>query len=346
MVRVIETVTKYAYGAPCKTAAEMKEVCCTNTPALQCCEKVEEWGGYSDDEVLRKAGIVVDDQGRDSKGRYVEVRSAPRSKPCGEQVVRHDTTPSNCCEKVAPMVVDGDRSVDVLASNSLGVVYVVGGQLPLRVQVDGWGFYVADDGSSGAGYKNAEVWGRAIPIKTLNVCGACKLYITDNCGNRVVAFIRATTGRWTDDKIVNKWNSPEAICSMHRTPSEITKSDWQFGVTLYGDYGDTLVSQNYKFYSKCLFNSYSELIECVSTMNRNDEAGHAACVYASSPAILNDGRSYYWRINSVNNYPGFMSIDIDWPCTNLFGTRRCSVGMGLKWYYYRPSRIRKKEWRC
>lgn len=195
MSRVIETITKYSTDSPCKTAEEMEKVCCVPTAALQCCEKVEPWGGYSQEEVLKKAGISLDEQGRDAQGRIVEVRFEQRSKPCGEKKTKYDTSLGNCCDQVEPIAVDTENSIEIIADNSTGIIYVTGGQIPFRVRVGGVGFYIANTQNPADGFRDAEIFGRTIPIMTLDACGVGLFEIDDGC-NVIVVEVRATNGSW------------------------------------------------------------------------------------------------------------------------------------------------------
>lgn len=193
MVRVLETVTHYTTPAPCKTAAEMEAVCCEETPALQCCEVVEEnWDGYTAEEALERLGLNLDDAGRDQYGRYVVIEFEPRTKPCGERVTSYDTSPGDCCEAVADIVWDAQSSVDVIAPSGNGKMYFGGGRDEADVSVAGYGFWLDGDYTQKSGIASGGVVTiYADPVS----CGAATVTIDDGC-SQAQGSARSTAGHW------------------------------------------------------------------------------------------------------------------------------------------------------
>lgn len=190
-IRIVEEVIEYSDPPPCKTAAQMEEICCTATAPLPCCEDVDkEWPGYSDEDIWDHLGLMLDDQGRDSQGRYVVIERAPRNQPCGEQVTEYDITAKNCCEEVAPLVLDKNLSVEMIADMSSGIIVVTGGRLPFNVSVRGSGFYLDEQNS-----RDGVVYGRNIQIFTSTACGACRIVISDGC-SQLECTVRSINGKW------------------------------------------------------------------------------------------------------------------------------------------------------
>lgn len=191
--RIVETVTEYEQKPPCRTAEEMAEICCEDTPALPCCEKVEPWQGYTTEEALEHLGIELDDQGRDSDGNYVVIDWLPRKSPCGIQVTEYDVTPKNCCDdpELTPLEYDIDSAVEVLAPGSDGIVYFSGGRLPVFIKIRGVGFTL--DGYS---QRDGWIYGNSFRIFAHEfACGTCLVTLNDGC-SIAIGEIRSTAGHW------------------------------------------------------------------------------------------------------------------------------------------------------
>jgi len=189
-------------GAPCRTAAQMTEICCDDAPELICCEKVTNtaWSGYSRDEVLEHLGISLDASGRDAAGRLTEIRFKERTRPCGYAVNKYDLTPNNCCDEVAALSYDTDNSVDILAPDTSGLVRFTGGRLPALVTVRGNGFTLD-------GYNVREAWAysRAFRVYANQyACGTAPITINDGC-SVTAGSVRATVGRW--DGVCVAWSN-------------------------------------------------------------------------------------------------------------------------------------------
>jgi len=192
--RVLETVTRVAEPhEDCRTKEQMTEICCEDAPAVPCCEKVELWTGYTDDEIKEKLGLNLDDHGRDDQGRYVEIRRLPRSQPCGEKVTRYDVTPNSCCDGVTPIAVDTEESAEVIADNSSGMIFITGGVAPFHVSVRGNGFHLNPDNYIRDGY----VDGNIFRVYTLDACGPCIVTITDGCSTADYT-LRSVNGSWQE----------------------------------------------------------------------------------------------------------------------------------------------------
>ena len=194
MVRIIETVTLYQDQPDCKTADEMEQLCCVPTEALECCERIEpNWAGYTQEEILDKLGLSLDDHGRDSQGRYVNVELQPRTHPCGEKRTKYDLTGENCCDEVDPLEIDTAESAQVVADNSSCIIYLKKSSTkPFLVSIRGEGFYAnADTGQKDLLYSD----GALILVETLAACGICTVTINDGC-SIAIHQISSINGKW------------------------------------------------------------------------------------------------------------------------------------------------------
>ena len=168
----------------------MTEICCKTTEALPCCEKVEVWEGYNDDEIAKKLNLNLDAQGRDEQGRYVEIRRIPRSKPCGEKVTRYNVDPRSCCEEAEPVVWNAESTPDVLPHGETIWMYADGGIPPYRFSVTSHGLFFDD------GRRTYEtLW----PIVRLHAgetfCGSAVVKVSDGC-SEATTFVRSDIGQW------------------------------------------------------------------------------------------------------------------------------------------------------
>ncbi len=196
--RIIKTETRFPdpLPGPYKTVAEMTELCCEETGAVQCRELVtdRQWPGYSTEEVLEELGIELDGQGFDQEGRRVVIRFKARTRPCGKAVTRYRFEQKNCCEEVAPLVYDNTSSVSVLAPETDGVVYAVGGKSPYIWRVRGNGF--SFDGYNDRNVQTELPWVRVYAHES--ACGTAPITVTDGCTTAAGA-VRSTEGRWVGD---------------------------------------------------------------------------------------------------------------------------------------------------
>lgn len=193
MARIIETITHVDELKPaCKTAAEMEKHCCEPTAALQCCVEGDPvWTGYTQDEILEHLGIVLDDQGRDALGRYVNIELGPRTKPCGEKRITYDLSGKNCCDEVEQLVWDDDASVEVLAPGTSGIVSVAGGKAPYTWSVRGTGF--SFNGGSVRDIVTSTPWVRVFAAQAS--CGWAAITVDDGCTS-ASGGVRSTNGVW------------------------------------------------------------------------------------------------------------------------------------------------------
>jgi hypothetical protein len=247
MARIIETITHVDELKPaCKTAAEMENICCEPTGALQCCVEGDPvWDGYSQDEILEHLGIVLDDDGRDAQGRFVNIEMAPRVHPCGEKRLTYDLSGQNCCDQVDPLVVDEENSAAVVADMSAAFISVTGGRAPFLVSVRGSGFFLDQARTVKDGY----VESRSIRVFTGNACGPARVRVSDGC-SAVYGDLRSVNGRWSE--IINQFEPPEGRyalavssglwpCSFFDTPlSKSFRSTWgRYSLSPTGE--DTMV---------------------------------------------------------------------------------------------------------
>lgn len=227
--RVLETVTRVAEPhQDCRTAEQMTDICCENAGALPCCEKVEAWTGYSDQDFINNLELVLDAQGRDEQGRYVEIRRLPRSQPCGEKVTRYDLTSKICCEGIEELAFDAENSVDVIADNSYGIVTVTGGKLPLNVSVRGSGFWLDAAGT----FRDGTVAGRTFAIHTKDACGSAEVTVSDGC-SVVEKIIMTTEGQWVS---VPLSEIPESFRNVTSEPFDNFQGSSQYLIGKQGQY--------------------------------------------------------------------------------------------------------------
>lgn len=218
-MRIVETLTHYIPKDPCKTAAQMEEVCCTATDELQCCEEMEkEWSGYSADEIADEFGLDLDSQGRDSEGVYVKIIFKARENPCGEQLTKYDYSGKNCCDEIEPLEVYKDGSIQVLADYSSGIVILSEPSVKeLTVSVRGNGFYAdATTGERDVKYKSGA---NGVAVQTRNACGTCKVVISDGC-SEVTHYIKSTNGQWITREFKNIDDAPGPLLSLFEGPAD------------------------------------------------------------------------------------------------------------------------------
>jgi len=191
MSRIIETVVEYRTQPPCRSADEMEKICCETSPALQCCEKiVPEWDGHTADELLKKYHPDLDDQGRDAQGRYVIIELAPRTKPCGELVVKYDVSGGNCCDEVPPVSIDHSLTPDILPAGKNITVYWSGGDGKYTIKT------LAANTSFDNGHKVIAVDGNSTVLHAgLEFCGSAIITVEDACSQATIA-VRSDQGQW------------------------------------------------------------------------------------------------------------------------------------------------------
>lgn len=230
--RIIETITETLPYEPYKTAEEMEEICCENVGELPCKEKVEPWDGYTDEELLSRAGITLDEQGRDENGHYVVIERLPRTHPCGELVKKYLVDQKNCCDEIEPISIL-DSSDDIWPDHSVGYVMVSGGVAPYHVSVRGNGFYFGVK----AGQRDGVVLGNVIPVYADEACGSVKISITDKCTTAVHSG-RSTNGQWVVTEEV-RLKGDYVGCAEEFTSTKLYRDlgDSRQQVTVYMDTG-------------------------------------------------------------------------------------------------------------
>lgn len=193
--RIIETETIVAEKPPCKTAEEMEAVCCEEHGPLQCCERWEDWSGYEQDELKEKLGLNLDDKGRDSAGRYVSIIYKARTQPCGKEVTRYDTTPSDCCEGVPALENNEAITPKVVEKNGYAKVGVTGDvarNVPYVWKISGDGFYFGPNYA-----KDMVSMFPVVRIYTEDACGTGTITVSDDCSETTFT-VRSEDGQWVD----------------------------------------------------------------------------------------------------------------------------------------------------
>jgi len=108
---------------------------------------------------------------------------------CGTRYEETVIRPQNCCEDATPIVWDSDNSVEVLADNTSGVVFVTGGVAPYYWKIRGIG--MAFEG----GKREATSFIPSIRVYAGDACGWCPIEVTDGCST-VNGGVRSIGGSW------------------------------------------------------------------------------------------------------------------------------------------------------
>lgn len=289
MPRIIETETRYTTEPPCRTAEEMAEICCEEAPALPCCEKTEgDWGGFTEEEVLAKLGIVLDAQGRDEQGRYVEIRFEPRDRPCGEMVTKYDLRKNNCCGEIPPLAWNHEATPDVLPHGGEIWLYATGGVAPYSFSVTNHALFF-DDGRRS--------WVSNVPYARLHAgetfCGSAVVMISDGCSSAQLE-VRSDLGGWVSlgpqcvltgllgTHLGDLWF--EAVHGRYRQVERVTLLSWAGppGLSCYG--GTAPAAPGYE--GKCLSgpNCNQKIMDAVAT-TRPVGTTISTCLIAD-PAVM------------------------------------------------------------
>ncbi len=188
--RIIETVIEYETQPPCKTAAEMENVCCEETPALQCCEKTDggTWSGYSASELM---DMYYPNMSEVEK-LYFRMEVQPRKNPCGYKYTEYDVSSGNCCDEATDIEWDEDESVDFIADESHGRVTVTGGLSPYKWTSHSAGAFFDSARSRKTVYTSSP----SVQVHLSDeACGTIQITVTDGCTS-LDREIRTEDGHW------------------------------------------------------------------------------------------------------------------------------------------------------
>ncbi len=192
---IISTEIEYVVPGPWITPEKAADICCKDVPIPQCKKKVGPWNGYSQEEALKKCGVKIGRDGRDSDGYPVEIIwvGVPKNGICGTIETTIQTNSNDCCDGVEPLVYDDDSSVDVMDHNSIGIVSFEGGKYPVTVDISGEGFWLNRNRNS----KSIMIYaGDAFAVYTDDkACGMCQVDISDGC-SVTSGSIRSIAGEW------------------------------------------------------------------------------------------------------------------------------------------------------
>ena len=122
----------------------------------------------------------------------------PENGICGQIITRQVVQQKNCCDEVTAIVWDDDRSVEVIADNSVGTVYVTGGRPPYTWSVRGSGFYFDADGD----VRDAETDTGQIRVYTKDSCGPATITVTDGCST-ATGYTRSAVGSWGNRRSID-----------------------------------------------------------------------------------------------------------------------------------------------
>lgn len=220
--RILETHTEWVDPSNLFTTKEQIDQCCEPVETDVCADvgREEEWHGRAPEEAgWSEEDLLIQYQAKypDKKILGMRVESVGTAGACGKKYTEWDDR-LDCCDQVIPLEVNDEDSVEIIADYSTGMIYVTGGRLPLRVKVSGHGFYVANSQNPADGLRDAEVWGRVIPIKTLDACGV-GLYVIDDGCTTASHSVRAPAGQWVPSgNLYTKDNSPCHAVIKHSDP--------------------------------------------------------------------------------------------------------------------------------
>ena len=105
-----------------------------------------------------------------------------------EQIVRA----KNCCDEAEPIEWDFETSVEVMADNTSGLVFVTGGVPPYHWSVRGQGFALNEQGNLRDGFTDTPF---ARIFATDWACGYAAIEVTDGC-SVANGGVRSTNGQW------------------------------------------------------------------------------------------------------------------------------------------------------
>jgi hypothetical protein len=298
--RTVETVVTNADKPPCRTAAQMTQLCCEKTAALQCCEEVvNAWPGYTAKEIIDHLGLVLDDQGRDKDGRYVNIQMQPRKTPCGEQVTKYDTSQKNCCEGVAvlawnmtvtPDVLPHDRSIIIAWSGSDG--------RQVEVITTSNATWFSDGRKTALGHGNSiELFAGA------TFCGSTAVTVRDGCSTAVI-MIRSDLGQWVQETTTG--------CAAGGGELTSVGNGWY-----------EKISGNIKFQEHTAVNSWEG--SCIYTFENNPATG-ISCVAETMQQYYEDRRPSGYIMDTCFDYPWASYPPLGW-----VSTRGTLADGGLIW---------------
>lgn len=163
---------------------ELRQKCCNKfrTPIPKCKVKTRKWEGFDVEEIRRMYNI-------DPDGPIRIKMLGPEGGICGKKTEHWELPSKDCCKDVADLEYDETNSVEVLAPNSFGRVYVNGGRTPIIWTVYGTGIHFSNG-------KNQIVGDQGVRVFTdENFCGTARIKAYDECST-AWGYIRATVGQW------------------------------------------------------------------------------------------------------------------------------------------------------
>ena len=187
VVRIIETDVRYKDEGIYKTAEQVEAVCCQDLGPILCKDQVRPWAGFTEAEILEKLDIQLDEYGRDSNGHFLEIRFVGgEGGTCGEEVIRTILDGPD-----DPVLWDSDSSVDSLAPNTSGAVFVTGGFSTYTWVLTGDGFSF-----DGAGLKEIETISKNVTVYAESgACGRAAITVSDKCTSDS-GGVASTVGSW------------------------------------------------------------------------------------------------------------------------------------------------------
>ena len=157
---------------------------------------------------------------QDKLGPDVEfVAVAPREGNCGELTIRWEVN-NNCCASAPPVEWDYTNSADVMADNSMGAVFWIGGLGPFDVQISGTGFWL----DAAHTKKTLTTNSPFVLIYTSAACGVGEITVRDYCLQVASGAVRSVNGQWV---IV------EDLANTHTSCASVSYGNW--GSTCYSE---------------------------------------------------------------------------------------------------------------
>jgi len=97
------------------------------------------------------------------------------------------------CEDLVELEYDEENSVEIIADDSQGTVFVIGGRYPYIWKVTGQGFFLDETHTLTEAQTNEPY----ITIYTLDACGVGSIECIDKCEDVVEGSFKSTEGEWT-----------------------------------------------------------------------------------------------------------------------------------------------------
>jgi hypothetical protein len=257
---------------------------------------------------------------------------APPSTGCGEWRLEQVIVQHSCCEEVPTIEWDYENSVEVIADNSSGFVFVTGGRGPYTWKVRGQGAYT----NAAHTKREAITDSGSLEIFMADGCGVVDITVTDGCSS-VSGTVLSASGEWVLIRITahnfpyyNPDHDPESSTSTSCDSGLAGKyTNWRYPTTTKGRYKTRVSSCMVGRRATGGTDFFSE--KCTARPN-------SRCVsYLSGTCNL----SSYKPIPDAGVYGG--EPEKEWrPClAGVYNTQYCTFD-----HYFPVMKIETWEWVC